>query len=99
MGVLATTPLSMTMQKTNMYVQLEKGMKLHRYRSSKCQGCTVKTQCTPSKQRRGRRWEHEAILEEMQIRLSNAPDMTRIRKRTIEHPFGTLKHGWARRIF
>lgn len=52
----------------------------------------MKSQCTPSKQRRVRRWGHEAILEEMQVRLSNALDMMRIRKRTVEHPFGTLKH-------
>lgn len=73
------------------FSSVEKGMKLHRYWSSKCQGCALKTQCTPSKQRRIRRWEHEAILEEMQVRLSNAPDMMRVRKRTVEHPFGTLK--------
>jgi transposase len=73
------------------FSSVEKGMKLHRYWSSKCQGCALKTQCTPSKQRRVRRWEHEAILEEMQVRLSNAPDMMRVRKRTVEHPFGTLK--------
>lgn len=73
------------------FSSVEKGMKLHRYWSSKCQGCALKAQCTPSKQRRVRRWEHEAILEEMQVRLSNAPDMMRIRKRTVEHPFGTLK--------
>ncbi|MEE4220313.1 IS1182 family transposase [Pseudomonas viridiflava] len=73
------------------FSSVEKGMKLHRYWSSKCQGCALKTQCTPSKQRRVRRWEHETILEEMQVRLSNAPDMMRIRKRTVEHPFGTLK--------
>ncbi|MHA6140187.1 transposase [Pseudomonas mohnii] len=29
--------------------------------------------------------------EEMQLRLSNAPEMMRVRKRTVEHPFGTLK--------
>ena len=73
------------------FSSVEKGMKLHRYWSSKCQGCALKMQCTPSKQRRVRRWEHEAILEEMQVRLSNAPDMMRVRKRTVEHPFGTLK--------
>jgi len=27
----------------------------------------------------------------MQDRLRNAPEMMRIRKRTVEHPFGTLK--------
>ena len=31
------------------------------------------------------------MLEEMQRRLNDAPDMMRIRKRTVEHPFGTLK--------
>jgi hypothetical protein len=73
------------------FSSVEKGMKLHRYWSSKCQDCALKSQCTPSKQRRVRRWEHEAVLEEMQRRLNGAPEMMRIRKRTVEHPFGTLK--------
>ncbi len=51
----------------------------------------MKSQCTPSTERRIRRWEHETLLEEMQLRLSKAPEMMRIRKRTVEHPFGTLK--------
>ena len=73
------------------FSSIEKGLKLHRYWSSNCQGCVLKSKCTPSKQRRVRRWEHEVVLEEMQNRLSNAPEMMRIRKRTVEHPFGTLK--------
>ena len=73
------------------YPDVEKGLKLHRYWSSKCQGGALKSQCTPSKQRRVRRWAHEAVLKEMQNRLSNAPEMMRMRKRTVEHPFGTLK--------
>jgi len=73
------------------FSSVEKGLTLHRYWSSNCQGCVLKSKCTPSKQRRVRRWEHEAVLEEMQNRLSNAPDMMRVRKRTVEHPFGTLK--------
>lgn len=51
----------------------------------------MKSQCTPSTERRIRRWEHEAVLEEMQARLSKAPEMMRVRKRTVEHPFGTFK--------
>ncbi|WP_414913797.1 IS1182 family transposase, partial [Pseudomonas sp. IT-P258] len=73
------------------YTNVEKGLTLHRYWSSKCRGCAMKPQCTPSTERRVRRWEHEAVLEEMQTLLSNAPEMMRIRKRTVEHPFGTLK--------
>jgi hypothetical protein len=37
------------------------------------------------------RWEHEAVLEEMQVRLDHAPEMMRIRRQTVEHPFGTIK--------
>jgi len=73
------------------FSSIEKGLKLHRYWSSKCQGCALKSQCTPSTERRIRRWEHEAVLEEMQNRLSKSPEMMRVRKRTVEHPFGTLK--------
>lgn len=73
------------------FSSVEKGLNKHCYWSSNCQSCALKTQCTPSKQRRVRRWEHEAVLDEMQNRLNHAPDMMRVRKRTVEHPFGTLK--------
>jgi transposase len=70
---------------------VEHGMKLHRYWSSNCKTCTMKMQCTPSEQRRISRWEHEDILEAMQARLDHSPDIMRIRRQTVEHPFGTLK--------
>ena len=31
------------------------------------------------------------MLDAMQSRLDQAPEMMRIRKQTVEHPFGTLK--------
>ena len=37
------------------------------------------------------RWEHEAVLEAMQERLDQQPDATKLRRQTVEHPFGTLK--------
>ena len=37
------------------------------------------------------RWEHEAVLERAQARLARSPDAMRIRRATVEHPFGTLK--------
>jgi transposase len=33
------------------------------------------------------------VLEEMQVRLENTPDAVRIRRCTVEHPYGTIK-GW-----
>ena len=51
----------------------------------------MKEQCTPSTERRVSRWEHEAVLDAMQTRLDHAPEMMRVRRQTVEHPFGTIK--------
>jgi transposase len=66
-------------------------MKLHRYWTTKCAGCPLKPQCTPAKERRVKRWEHETVLDAMQERLDRAPQTMRIRRQTAEHPFGTIK--------
>ena len=73
------------------YSSVEKGLKMHRYWSSNCQGCALKEHCTPSSERRVSRWEHESVLDAIQSRLDQAPEMMRIRRQTVEHPFGTLK--------
>jgi transposase len=70
---------------------VERGLKLSKYWSSNCQQCSLKGDCTPGPQRRVARWEHEAVLDEMQARLDHAPEMMRIRRQTVEHPFGTIK--------
>jgi transposase len=73
------------------FSSIEHGLTLNRYWSSNCQTCSIKDQCTPSKQRRVTRWEHESVLEAMQTRLDHAPESMRIRRQTVEHPFGTIK--------
>ena len=70
---------------------VERGMTIHRYWSSACPTCPIKAQCTTSKYRRVTRWEHEDILERMQVRLEANPDASRQRRSTVEHPYGTLK--------
>jgi len=64
---------------------------MHSYWSSHCQTCALKPQCTTGKERRVTRWEHEAILEAMQDRLDHDPEIMRVRRQTVEHPYGTLK--------
>jgi hypothetical protein len=76
---------------TRRYTTVEEGLTLHCYWTSKCGGCALKPQCTPSKERRVKRWEHEAVLDAMQERLDRAPQSMRIRRQTAEHPFGTIK--------
>jgi len=70
----------------------EHGMQLHRYWSSACPRCAIKSQCTPSDYRRITRWEHESVLEAAQQRLDRMPDAMMVRRRTVEHVFGTFKH-------
>lgn len=41
--------------------------------------------------KRVKRWEHEGVLDTMQDRLDRMPDAMKIRRQTVEHPFGTLK--------
>jgi len=69
----------------------DKGRTLHCYWTSKCRTCAIKTQCTSGVHRKMTRWEHEEVLEAAQARLDRSPDAMRIRRATVEHPFGTLK--------
>jgi transposase len=72
----------------------EKGQTLHKYWSSACPGCAMKSQCTTAKYRRISRWEHEAVIEALEARLDREPERMRTRREVAEHPFGTIKD-WA----
>ena len=74
------------------FTREEHGLQLRRYWSSACPQCPIKAQCTPSDYRRISRWEHEAVLEAVQRRLDRQPKAMTLRRRTVEHVFGTLKH-------
>lgn len=76
---------------TYRFTNQETGKTLHSYWSSFCCDCVIKDRCTPSKERRIRRWEHEAVLERMQKRIDDSPDRLAIRSMTVEHPFGSIK--------
>ena len=69
----------------------ENGKVLHRYWTTACGACPVKSHCTPAKERRLSRWEREDILERVQRRLEDNPTKMSMRRETVEHPFGTIK--------
>lgn len=73
------------------YTSVEDELRMHSYWSSKCQTCALHDQCTMGKERRVKRWEHEAVVEAMERRFDRRPEAMRIRRQTVEHPFGTLK--------
>ena len=71
---------------------VENGRNVDTYRTSACRECLQRTQCTRSKQsRRIKRWEHENVLKELEARLQSDPETMKLRKQTVEHPFGTIK--------
>jgi len=75
----------------------ERGLQIRIYWSSACPACPMKAQCTTSEYRRIRRWEDEAVMDKVQQHLDRMPHAMTVRKSTIEHVFGTLKHwmGWT----
>jgi transposase len=76
---------------TRHFSSVEDGMTMHVYWTTSCADCPLKPQCTTGKERRIKRWEHEAVIDAMQERLDRTPHAMRIRRATVEHPFGTLK--------
>jgi transposase len=73
------------------YTTEEHGQTLHRYWADACRTCPIKAQCTTGRERRITRWEHEEVVEAVQERLDKNPGAMRVRRETVEHPFGTLK--------
>jgi transposase len=72
----------------------EKRMRV--YRSDACFSCPFfLTKCTRYK--RGRtvwRWEHAEVVEEMKLRMMLEPGKLALRKKIVEHPFGTIKRAF-----
>jgi hypothetical protein len=73
------------------FTSVEHGLTLHRYWASACPRCPIKARCTSADYRRITRWEHETVLDTMRRRLDRIPEASRLRRQTVEHPFGTLK--------
>jgi len=70
----------------------EKNRQIKYYATSSCRVCKIKHRCTRSKDgRRITRLVDEDLLDEMQIRIEDNPELRTRRKAIVEHPFGTIK--------
>lgn len=81
------------------------GQRLHPYSSSflrglsktnytnklACDDCAIRSRCTNGRFRTVSRLENEAVLDRVQARLAERPDVLDRRRETVEHPFGTIK--------
>lgn len=84
---------------TRRFTSVETGLTVHTYWADACASCIVKSRCTTGKERRIKRWEHEHVVEAMQERLERMPHAMRVRRRTVEHVFGTIKDWMGRSHF
>ncbi len=73
------------------FISEEDGKAMRCYSTTACSACPLKDKCTTGRERRIKRWEHEAVVETAQERLDRNPDMMTLRRSTVEHTFGTLK--------
>jgi transposase len=66
------------------------------YRTGACFSCEFfMTKCTLNKHGRTLwRWEHAEVLDEMRKRMLREPGKLALRKRVVEHPFGTMKRAF-----
>ena len=69
----------------------EHGKTIRRYWTTACPKCPLQSRCTTGPMRRIPRWDHEHLLEAVQERLDASPEAMRVRRETVEHPFGTIK--------
>ena len=69
----------------------EDGKDMQVYWPDGCGACELKPVCTTGKERRIKRWVKEDVIDAMLARLNALPEAMAIRRKTVEHPFGTLK--------
>ena len=65
--------------------------KVYHYSTRACEGCALKSQCTPSRRRTVNRTFHADAAERMHERAMEQPALMRQRSCVVEHPFGTMK--------
>jgi len=56
-----------------------------------CRDCPLRPRCTYNSFRAVSRLENEAVLDRMQARLAQRPQILAQRREAVEHPFGTIK--------
>lgn len=76
---------------TRRFKSVEGGLAMTGYYTTQCPTCPLKSQCTPGRERRVKRWEHEDVVEALGARMKAIGDAMAIRRETVEHPFATIK--------
>lgn len=75
-------------QKLSMHTK----MVIYAAKPGDCGSCSMKPACTKAAQRSITRHLNENALEANARRMQEQPEMMALRRQTVEHPFGSLKH-------
>jgi len=71
---------------------LLRGLKKINYANkAACPDCPIRSQCTRNSFRMVSRLENEAVLDRMDARMAQHPDILQRRREIVEHPFGSIK--------
>lgn len=62
------------------------------YRAADCSFCPLKQSCTTAARRFVYRSMHHDAMQRMAGRVAADPSLMKLRRSTVEHPFGTIKH-------
>jgi transposase len=75
---------------------LDKAKQVRCYWTDACKSCPLKSQCTTGKgPRKVKRPVAQEAADRMLARVQQRPELLRLRKELVEHPFGTIKR-WMR---
>ena len=73
------------------FATIEQNREIKYYTTTQCKTCALKPRCTTNKYRRITRWVDEEIMDAMEAALNRNPGKMKLRKQTVEHPYGTIK--------
>ena len=65
--------------------------KINHVNKAACGDCPIRSRCTRNSFRTVSRLENEAVLDRMDARMAGNPDIVRLRRELVEHPFGSIK--------
>ena len=82
---------------TYRFTNEEDGKVLRSYWTTACSACPLKEKCTTGRERRIKRWEHEAVLEAAQDRLDRPGQDDRTAQHAWSMPSEPSSSGWAQR--
>ncbi|MCG3205559.1 MAG: IS1182 family transposase ISPa90 [Elusimicrobia bacterium] len=92
-----TCPAGQTL--TYSFTTNEAGRLTRYYTKAGCGKCPLKSKCTRGDQRRITRWIHEDGLDRMRERVRKWPNIMKLRREIVEHPYGTMKRWWDQGYF